>query len=45
MPDVRPGRHRVVAWHERVGEVAHEALVTNAGTVSLSCSLPLTDTP
>lgn len=45
MPDVPPGRHRVVAWHERVGEVAHEALVTNAGTVSLSFSLPLTDTP
>ena len=45
MPDVPPGRHRVVAWHERVGEVAHEVVVTSGGTVSLSFSLPPTDTP
>ncbi len=35
MPDLPPGRHRVVAWPERVGEVAHEALVTNAGMLAV----------
>ena len=45
IPDVPPGRYRVVAWHERVGDVTHEAVVTDGGTVSLSFSLPLTDTP
>ena len=45
LADVPPGRHRVVAWHERVGEVAHEALVTEGGSVSLSFALPLTSTP
>lgn len=42
---IAPGRHRVVAWHERVGEVAHDAVVTEGGRVSLSFSLPLSDTP
>ena len=45
MPGVPPGRHRVVAWHERVGEVAHDALVTSGGTLSLSFSLPPIATP
>lgn len=44
LPNVPAGRYRVVAWHERVGEVAHEALVTDGGSVSLTFSLPLTDT-
>ena len=45
LPRVPAGRYRVVAWHERVGEVAHEALVADGGSVSLNFSLPLTDTP
>jgi plastocyanin len=45
LPGVPPGRHRVVAWHERVGEVVLEATVTEGGTVSLTFSLPLIDTP
>ena len=45
LPDVPPGRHRVVAWHERVGEVAHDAVVTEGGSVSLRFILPLTDAP
>lgn len=42
---VPSGRYRVVAWHERVGEVVHEAVLSDGGKVSLVFSLPLTDTP
>ena len=39
------GKHRVVAWHERVGEVSHQVVVIDGGRVSLSFELPVTDTP
>ncbi len=42
---VPTGRHRIVAWHERVGEVSHESVVSDGGRVSLSFFLPLADTP
>lgn len=38
-----PGAHRVVAWHERVGEVIAEATLTADRPVELSFSLPLTE--
>ncbi len=41
--DVPPGSHRVVAWHERVGEVGHEITVGDGATATMSFSLPLTD--
>ena len=42
---VPPGRHRIVAWHERVGEVAHTAVVSDGGSVSLSFFMPVADPP
>ena len=45
LPDLPAGTYRVVAWHERVGEVTHEAVVTDGGVARLSFSLPLTDAP
>jgi plastocyanin len=38
-----PGRHNVVAWHERVGEVAATVVVEAGRQTSVSFSLPLTD--
>ncbi len=43
IPDVPAGAHRIVAWHERVGEVAHVAAVADGATTSLTFTLPLTD--
>lgn len=43
IPGVPPGTHRVVAWHERVGEVAHGLAVVEGATVTVTFSLPLTD--
>ena len=42
---VPTGRHRIVAWHERVGEVSHESVVSEGGRVSLSFVMPLADPP
>ena len=42
---VPPGRHRIVAWHERVGEVSRAAVVSEGGRVSLSFDMPVADTP
>ena len=42
---VPTGRHRIVAWHERVGEVSHESVVSDGGRVSLSFVMPLADPP
>ena len=42
---VPTGRHRIVAWHERVGEVSHDAVVSEGGRVSLSFVMPLADPP
>lgn len=38
-----PGQYDVVAWHERVGEVALEAAVTAGRSATLSFSLPMQD--
>lgn len=38
-----PGRHEVVAWHERVGEVTLPVTVEAGALTELSFSLPLTD--
>jgi len=38
-----PGRHDVVAWHERVGEVTLPVVVDARGHTPVSFSLPLTD--
>lgn len=38
-----PGRHDVVAWHERVGEVTESVVVEAGRPASVSFSLPFTD--
>ena len=38
-----PGRHTVVAWHERVGEVTMSVSVEAGRQTPLRFSLPLTD--
>lgn len=38
-----PGRHDVVAWHERVGEVTMPVVVEAGRHAAVSFSLPLTD--
>jgi plastocyanin len=43
--DLPPGRHDIVAWHERVGEVTLPAEVEAGRLSRLSFSLPLTDEP
>lgn len=43
IPGVPPGTHRVVAWHERVGEVAHGLSVVDGSTATVTFALPLTD--
>jgi hypothetical protein len=40
---VPAGRHSVTAWHERAGEVTHQAAVDEGGATELTFSLPLTD--
>ena len=41
--DLPPGRHEVVAWHERVGEVTLPVDVDAGRLTPMSFSLPLTD--
>lgn len=43
IPDVPAGPHRVVAWHERAGEVTHTGTVADGTALSLTFTLPLTD--
>ena len=45
IPGVPIGRHRVTAWHERAGEVTHEAAVDERGRAELSFSLPIAESP
>jgi plastocyanin len=40
---VPPGRHDVVAWHERVGEVTQTVVVEAGRQATVSFSLPFTD--
>ena len=40
---VPAGSRRVVAWHERVGEVAHAVPVVDGATAAVTFALPLTD--
>ena len=43
IPGVPSGRVDVTAWHERAGEVTHQASIEGGGTTELTFSLPLTD--
>ena len=43
IPGVPAGSRRVVAWHERVGEVAHDISIVDGTTATVTFSLPLTD--
>jgi hypothetical protein len=43
IPNVPAGRLAVTAWHERAGEVTHQASLGAGGTTELTFSLPLTD--
>lgn len=43
IPGLAPGRHEVVAWHERMGEVTMPVVVAAGHLPPVSFSLPLTD--
>lgn len=43
IPGLAPGRHEVVAWHERMGEVTTPIVVDAGQLAPVSFSLPLTD--
>lgn len=43
IPGLAPGRHEVVAWHERMGEVTIPVSVDAGHLAPVSFSLPLTD--
>ena len=41
LPGLEPGRHDVVAWHERVGEAATTVEVAAGQTAEVTFALPL----
>ena len=43
IPNVPAGRLEVAAWHERAGEVTHQATIESGAATELTFSLPLTD--
>ena len=45
IPAVPPGRYRVVAWHERVGERTGNIQVTSGKVTAVELSLPFDDRP
>jgi plastocyanin len=45
LPDVPPGRHTVVGWHERVGERTAAVEVSPGGIATIELSLPVEDAP
>lgn len=45
IPGLEPGRHEVVAWHERMGEMTLPVVVEAGRLAVLAFLLPLTDEP
>jgi plastocyanin len=45
LPDIPPGRHTIVGWHERVGERAVTVDVPAGKSVDVELSLPVEDPP
>jgi hypothetical protein len=43
IPNVPAGKLEITAWHERAGEVTHQATIEGGAATELSFSLPLTD--
>lgn len=41
LPDVPPGEHTLVAWHERIGERRERIRVTDGSTTRVSFTLPV----